>query len=169
MSKRYGTIEERFWANVVPEPMSGCWLWTGPVDDFGYGRFREEAPSKKKVRAHVLSCRFHGKLLPPGFVWRHTCDLPACVNPDHLIPGSDGDNVADMDARGRRALGERAPCVKLTESEVIEIFHAPGSQREIASRYGISHNNVGKIKRQKTWKVTTMKDGSPSRDLRPRQ
>jgi len=27
MSKRYGTLEERFWRHVVPEPNSGCWLW----------------------------------------------------------------------------------------------------------------------------------------------
>lgn len=34
-------------------------------------------------------------------VVRHTCDNPRCINPDHLIAGTQKDNVRDMFSRGR--------------------------------------------------------------------
>ena len=42
-----------------------------------------------------------GRELEPGEVARHTCDNPICVNPDHLLPGTQRDNVDDMMRRGR--------------------------------------------------------------------
>ena len=35
-------------------------------------------------------------------VVRHTCDNARCIEPTHLISGTQADNVADMDERGRR-------------------------------------------------------------------
>lgn len=35
-------------------------------------------------------------------VVRHTCDNPRCINPEHLIAGTQKDNVADMLTRNRQ-------------------------------------------------------------------
>jgi hypothetical protein len=78
------TFETRFWRNVIPEPNSGCWLWSGNVEG-GYGKI---SPGPKKVGAqwaHRASYVFYtGKQIPDGSVIDHKCRVPCCVNPNHL-------------------------------------------------------------------------------------
>jgi hypothetical protein len=150
MSKRYGTLAERFWRHVLPEPNSGCWLWDGPVDSSGYGRFRL---GSSKVRVHRVSYGMHhGRPVPNGMRVLHSCDVPACVNPDHLRLGTDADNVADKVARNRQARGERVPGSKLTTAQVMAIRVAQGvTHRALAAEFGVSHNIVGRIRRRQKW------------------
>lgn len=149
MSKRYGSIEERFWRDVNPEPNSGCWLWSGAVDELGYGRFRV---GDKKVRVHRLSYEMHCEAIPAGMVVRHKCDVAACVNPAHLCLGTDAENVRDKVARNRQARGERLPSAKLTEDDVRAIRRMDGTHREIARQFGVAHNIIGNIKRGIDWR-----------------
>lgn len=92
-------------SKVSTEPTpKGCLLWEGPVDKDGYGRVRL---SKKNVFTHRLVWAFglegqrHGAMPPPEVVIRHRCDVPRCVNPEHLQAGSVADNNRDRDERGR--------------------------------------------------------------------
>jgi hypothetical protein len=87
----------------MPEPNSGCWLWLGGTDRLGYG--------KVNVQGHFLAHRLayaetHGDI-PEGLLVLHKCDVPSCVNPDHLYIGDDQDNMNDMAARGRGNNGWR--------------------------------------------------------------
>lgn len=87
----------------MPEPNSGCWLWLGSTDKLGYG--------KVSVQGHFLAHRLayaetHGDI-PEGLLVLHKCDVPSCVNPDHLYIGDDQDNMNDMAARGRGNNGWR--------------------------------------------------------------
>lgn len=69
------SLPERFWRNVTPIPEAGCWLWIGPVDKKGYGRFWY----KKKARwAHLVVKTFQ-------LTAHHKCYINSCVNPDHLL------------------------------------------------------------------------------------
>lgn len=75
----------------VPEPNTGCWLWTGTLNN-GYGMVG--APDGKKRLAHRVSyAEYVGD--PSGKIVMHACDTPACVNPDHLRLGSHRDNAVD--------------------------------------------------------------------------
>lgn len=100
------TLEERFEAKYIPEPMSGCWLWTGAQLKAGYGQFRNE----DHALAHRWPYSHFVGPIPPGAVVRHVCDTPSCVNPVHLEPGSYADNMADKVRRGRHENQKKTHC-----------------------------------------------------------
>jgi len=154
MSKRYGTIEQRFWRCVIPEPNSGCWLWDGPIDRFGYGRFRL---GKRKIRTHRLSYELHNGPIPPDRYVLHSCDIPCCTNPDHLRLGSLIDNVADKVLRNRQARGTMYPWAKLTDEDVLCIRAAKGhrTHREMAAAYGVSKAVITNILNGRKWTYLT--------------
>lgn len=149
MSKRYGTVEDRFHAQYIPEPNSGCWLWTGPVDDSGYGRFRVNGP---RMRTHRLSYELHKGPIPKGLFVCHRCDVPGCVNPDHLFLGTCAENIADRDNKDRQVKGAASPWSKLTSEQALAIRADSRTHRAIAVEYGVSHNIVGQIKRGEAWR-----------------
>ena len=100
MPIRRKTLEEFFWERVSPEPNSGCWLWTGRYQTFGYGDIQlyRNAPH---ISAHRASWSIHSGDIPDGMCVCHKCDVPECVNPDHLFLGSQQDNMLDAHKKGR--------------------------------------------------------------------
>lgn len=85
-----GTIIDRFEAKAYPEPNSGCWLWTGAVNERGYGQIRING---KTVAAHRTSYQIYVGNIPNGLQIDHLCKNPSCVNPQHLEPVSAQENV----------------------------------------------------------------------------
>ncbi len=96
-AKDIAFTERRFLESYTPEPNSGCWLWTGSVNTYGYGQLHS---GPRLLTAHRYSYeRQNGK--PLKNFGCHKCDVPACVNPDHIFDGTPKDNHADMIAKGR--------------------------------------------------------------------
>jgi len=90
---------ERFWSKVERGP--GCWLWGGTRFNTGYGQFKLGPPRRSPVRAHRYSYALVHGPIPEDTVIRHACDTPLCVNPDHLVAGTQADNIRDRVKRGR--------------------------------------------------------------------
>lgn len=93
---------ENFWSKVRRDE-SGCWLWQAGVDKDGYGKFAVGLGGRRQrhVRAHRFAYEMLvGPISSPQL--RHSCDTPACVNPQHLLPGDPKSNQADCVERGRR-------------------------------------------------------------------
>lgn len=92
---------ERFLARTKADPSTGCLLWTGPVNK-RTGRGQTWFRGKNRY-VHVISYLINHGELPLGLQVNHHCDVMICVNGDHVYAGTQADNMADMDARGRRA------------------------------------------------------------------
>lgn len=73
------TIEEQFWARV--QKAETCWLWTGVINDGGYGIF---SVNGKRTRAHRFSWELANSEIPEGMQVDHRCRNRECVNPAHL-------------------------------------------------------------------------------------
>lgn len=93
----YVPIEDRLTNRWVVAD-NGCWLWTGTMQNAGYG---EVIVNGNRRLAHRVIYELHHGPIASGLVVRHRCDTPACVNPDHLLSGTQADNIHDMHARGR--------------------------------------------------------------------
>lgn len=145
----------------MPEPNSGCWLWTGNtgVDRYGkptYGRFGVMVARRrqKSVQATKVAWELYRGPVPHGMWMLHKCDVKACVNPAHLFLGSHADNVADMVAKGRQSRGERHKGSKVSEdgARAIRAAYADGAtQSALAERYGITQIQVSHIIRGISW------------------
>jgi hypothetical protein len=83
---------------VIPEPNSGCLLWEGAVARYGYGHIRRGGRYLSLHR--VVWEETHGAI-PDGLHVLHRCDVPACVNVDHLFLGTHTDNMRDIVSKGR--------------------------------------------------------------------
>jgi hypothetical protein len=99
MAGEFGTPLERFEKKYIPEPNSGCWLWLAQVSASGYGRFCVSKDGR--AYAHHFSYRTFKGPIPKGMVVRHTCDIKTCVNPYHLLLGTEEENYEDARARRR--------------------------------------------------------------------
>lgn len=81
-----------------------CVEWEGTRNRNGYGILGHAVHGSRLAHRAALA----GKLgRPVRGKARHTCDNPPCVNPEHLLEGTQADNVADAVARGRVAKGPR--------------------------------------------------------------
>jgi DNA-binding CsgD family transcriptional regulator len=145
------TTEQRFFEKV--EKTDSCWNWKASKNSKGYGLFNY----KKVMTAHRFSWeRINGKV-PEGLCVLHRCDNRKCVNPDHLWVGTQLENIADRDAKGRQICpsGESNGNSILKEEQVIEIrkLNSGGvSYYKIAPMFNISERTVSQICRRLTWK-----------------
>lgn len=81
--KRPALTMEALESNSIPEPNSGCLLWLGVVNQFGYGRLRRKEVSGV---VHRLAYELTKGPVPPGLELDHLCRVRCCINPDHLEP-----------------------------------------------------------------------------------
>jgi hypothetical protein len=89
---------------------NGCWLWQGFVNP-GHG-YADMSYRGRSTRVHRLMYKLSGRELRAGFDVCHSCDVPTCVNPDHLWQGTAKDNMRDASLKGRIALQKKTHCLR---------------------------------------------------------
>lgn len=149
VKSRLVKIEDRFHNHVSPRDDNGCMKWTGNVAVSGYGFIRADNRGRPLL-AHRVAYEMAKGPIPDGMLIRHTCDTPSCVNPAHLVLGTDADNVRDMVAR------DRCTAARLLVAQVREIRskYADGNitVKELASQYFVGESAIWKLLARKTWK-----------------
>lgn len=153
------TLRQRLKEKIKVDPESGCFIWLGAKSggprgslNHKYGYIRVDG---KSLRAHRVMYEIEKGSIPDGLILRHTCDNPLCVNPAHLLPGTQFNNVQDMISRNRdrHPVGE-ANHSKLTEANVLSIKceAAKGASRmDLAEKYGVHIVTIGNIISGKKW------------------
>ncbi len=94
--KRWDDPKEMLETNTSVDE-NGCWLWRDRVHNDSYVSIRPYSLAKKyKVnRAHQLSYIVYKGDYDRSLVIRHMCHIARCVNPDHLVVGTQLDNLRD--------------------------------------------------------------------------
>jgi len=152
------TYLARLLANV--EKTESCWIWTGLRSGHGphmYGRISFRG--KNSIAHRVSWMLFRGEI-PQGLSVCHRCDVPLCINPDHLFLGTHAANMHDMRSKGRGRTGtalRRADglpsSAKLTKDQIAQIkeLRSTGlTQQRIASIIGVSQGCISQLLRGAT-------------------
>ena len=87
----------------------GCWEWQGHRNSVGYGQGC--FANRQWIVTRLVQCAVRGAFDRVLDVC-HSCDNPACCNPDHLWLGTMKDNIRDARQKGRHFLGARTECPK---------------------------------------------------------
>ena len=135
--------------------VDACVIWPFGRNGNGYAMYAK-LPGSPLVYRYLWE-QYHDDVFPSELVARHICGRGAdgCVNPMHIVPGTNLENSADMRVHGTVPEGERNGHAKITEAMVIEIrrLAAEGVPRkEIAQRFGIKYSNVGDVVRRTSWR-----------------
>lgn len=146
----------------VDKQENGCWNYTRCVHPLGYGQIKV---GKTMHNAHRLMwILWNRKRVPDGMVVRHTCiGNRRCINPDHLIIGTQKDNVHDCIQQGRFkpfGKGVERSNAKLTDDIVRQIRvernptdgSKPTSFRVLSERFEVSYAAVWFAANKMQWK-----------------
>jgi hypothetical protein len=145
-----------------------CHIWTLGKDKNGYGEFKV---SRVKYRAHRLAWELANGPIGDGLWVLHRCDNPSCVNPGHLFLGTNVENSADRDRKGRQftprgerhgshthpecvVRGDRHPGSKLTyaKAKLIREMHLSGwDQDRLAAHFDVSQPTVSAVIHRRRW------------------
>jgi hypothetical protein len=135
-------IAERFWEKVKKLDGDGaCWVWTGCRNRLGYGSLNiDQVPRPAHRVSWFLST---GAWPGDGMFVCHRCDNPSCINPDHLFLGTNADNVADMDRKGRRVNANQRISYD-RQADAVRRFMGGERQAAIARDLGVSQASISK-------------------------
>lgn len=145
-------LRARFDANWMPEPNSGCWLWIGVT--FRGGPYATNIRPRIGDRlAHRVAWELHCGPIPDGLQVLHKCDVPLCVNPDHLFLGTHQDNMDDKVRKGRtkRLWGVTNGTALLSDEIVREIRASTVGNRAWGRRLNVCESTIRFVRKGVTW------------------
>jgi len=75
---------EIFLSHVHPKGEDECWIWEGGTR----GQYGAGWLNGRTQGAHCVSYQLFVGSIPDGIEVMHKCDVPLCVNPNHLKLGT---------------------------------------------------------------------------------
>jgi HNH endonuclease len=96
----------RFWALVDRGGPEDCWPWLGTPNRYGYGRFTlNERGARRQIAAHRVAYTLLVGEVPHGLTLDHLCRHTMCVNPAHMEPVTNSENMRRSNASRLAARG----------------------------------------------------------------
>jgi hypothetical protein len=83
-------FEDRFWSKTERR-IGECWIWTGELTNKGYGIFQVRY---EKFLAHRIAYGLTYGSVPRHLQIDHLCRRRDCINPTHLEPVTNRENMA---------------------------------------------------------------------------
>ena len=90
-------LRVRFWRMV--DKSGDCWEWTGTTTVHGYGQSKVAG---KNQSAHRTSYELLVGPIPEGLQIDHLCRNRSCVNPSHMEPVTQQENMRRGDGAGAK-------------------------------------------------------------------
>lgn len=171
-NSRVGDIRDRFFGRFDVQP-NGCWTWNGAKLKMGryfYGGIAGKIDGVRyskpgvNIGAHRASWILHNGPIPNGegahgTVVMHKCDNPLCVNPDHLMLGSQQDNVRDMNTKSRGNTsgldsgntGTKHRNAAFTPEQLRYVCESTKTGNDIAKELGVSRHCISRIRTGQTY------------------
>lgn len=123
------------------------------LDNGGYPRLTDRHGRWVRI-ARTILIRRHG-IIPREIVSRHTCDNPWCINPHHLLIGTNADNARDRAVRGRNRdqSGDKGSSARLTKNQALLILLSEEKRCDLAKRFNVAPQTISAIKVGQTWQT----------------
>lgn len=123
------------------DPATGCWEWRGERGSFGRARIYI-GNGKRLYPYRVTYEATHGPI-PEGLVACHTCDNPGCINPDHIVPGTQQQNIGMVTHRKNQTIDH---------GQADRIRHIYGArlltQTQLARAFMVDQKTISRIVRE---------------------
>jgi hypothetical protein len=106
-----------------------CWPWTGMKSDKGYGKIKLNGRRSPCVQAHRVVYEMFIGPIAEGLVLDHLCRNHGCVNPSHLEPVTDRENIL----RGEGIAAQRAQqtrCIHGHPFDETNTYRRPNGTRD---------------------------------------
>jgi hypothetical protein len=119
---------------------AGCWVWQRSTDGTGYGVMTR---GRSRMPAHRFFYEERFGPIPEGLQLDHLCRNRACVNPDHLEPVTQAENI-------RRGLRTKLSRDQVGQARALVASGTP--HRVVAERFGVAKSTVTHIVNGRTWR-----------------
>jgi len=144
------TIAETFHDHWV-EDANGCWIWQRAckgkevINGGGYGCLSIKG---KCIGAHRYSYELEIGSIPKGLQIRHTCHNTKCVNPAHMLLGTNADNMHD-----KALVGHAANKLTIEQVRTIKFELLRGTKQQVlADKFIVDQSTIADINTGRTWK-----------------
>lgn len=102
----------------IINPVTGCWEFQGQCQPFRVGKppypkgyaISGYRGKQGRLARIIAGWKLGRPLVGRKEVPRHLCNVPFCICPDHITPGTQTENIQDYVKAGRQRFGKRTAC-----------------------------------------------------------